>query len=326
MPEGPEVRRYATQLAAALENQPILSVSARTKGAKAFLLEQGDALEGRRVETIRSHGKHLYGVFEGGTGFHSHLMMWGRWILHPGTELVEVDRRERARITTASAIALLWSAPIFEMFQGDPYEQIENLATLGPDVLPYDGPFDAAQWKARLQLPENEEREIGAVLLDQRVNAGIGNYLRADMLFFCSIDPWKKIAELTGEEIECLAADMPRVAARAYAEKGVSVTAEMRERLLNDPALSYGNEIREYGARHAVFRRTNLPCLVCGGPIKQKQQVVYRTLDGDLENEPENEKARTIYFCPQCQGVDMERFMKPKTKRVKKTVVAVETV
>lgn len=315
MPEGPEVRRYATQLANALENQPLTAISARTKGARHYLQEQGGILLGRRVECIRSHGKHLYGLFEGGVGFHSHLMMWGRWALHPGDELVEVDRRERARIATPNAIAILMSAPIFEMFEGDPYEQIENLATLGPDVLPYDGEFDNAEWLVRLMAPENLDREIGAVLLDQRVLAGLGNYLRAEILFFCGIDPWKKVSELSDDDVACLSLHIPLISARAFAGRGVTVTPEMYERLQTNPALSYGQSIREYGTHHAVFRRTNLECLVCGGTVRQKQQVVYRTPDGDAENEPENEKARIIYFCPDCQGVDMARFEKPKRSR-----------
>jgi endonuclease-8 len=322
MPEGPEVRRYATQLANALDNQPLLALSARTKGARSYLLEHGPSLEGRQIMCIRSHGKHLYGLFEGGIGFHSHLMMWGRWALHPGDELVEVDRRERARITTASSIAILLSAPIFEMFEGDPYEQIENLATLGPDVLPYDGYFDRGEWERRLQLEENHDREIGAVLLDQRVCAGLGNYLRAEVLFFCGIDPWKKVSELAAEEIDCMSCQIPLLSSRAFAGRGVTLPPEMHQRMLEDPSLSYGQSIREYGTHHAVFRRTNLTCLACGGTVRQKQQVVYRTPDGDDENEPGSEKARIIYFCPDCQGVDMARFEKAKRKPAKKAPIA----
>lgn len=315
MPEGPEVRRYATQLASALENQPVLQLAARTRDAKAWLESHPDAFEGCRVQQIRSHGKHLYGTFESGLGFHSHLMMWGRWFVHPGDSLVERDRRERARIVTPDAIAILFSAPVFGIFEGDPYEQVENLATLGPDILPYEGPFNRTEWETRLKREENLEREIGAVLLDQRVSAGVGNYLRADILFFCGLDPWKKVGDLTTADLDCLATQMPQVARRAFEGEGTSVPVEMRQRMLTEPALSYGEEIREYGARHAVFRRTNLPCLVCGAPIKQKQQVVYRTPDGDDENEPGDEKARTIYFCPECQGVDMERFTPKKAAR-----------
>jgi formamidopyrimidine-DNA glycosylase len=327
MPEGPEVRRYAVQLASALDHQPLLELTARTKDAKAWLLARGDSLKGRRIERIRSHGKHLFGQLEGEIGFHSHLMMWGRWFVHPllepGDELIEIDRRERARITTPNAIAILFSAPIFEIFEGDPYQQIENLRTLGPDILPYDGNFDHKEWQRRLFEEENLTREIGAVLLDQRVCAGIGNYLRADLLFFCQIDPWKRVGELSSDEIDRLSREIPLIARRAFEGEGVSVPPAMRARMLEDSSLSYGAEIREYGARHAVFRRTNLPCLVCGTPIKQKQQVVYRTPDGDDENEPGDEKARTIYFCPTCQNVDLDALKTQKKKRVSRKTAGV---
>lgn len=59
MPEGPEVRRYALQLADALEGGEILHFSARTKAAKTWLLENVAALMGREVLEVRSHGKHL---------------------------------------------------------------------------------------------------------------------------------------------------------------------------------------------------------------------------------------------------------------------------
>jgi hypothetical protein len=41
-------------------------------------------------------------------------------------------------------VAILLSAPVFEVGQGDPLIQNEYLATLGPDALPYpdEGTFD----------------------------------------------------------------------------------------------------------------------------------------------------------------------------------------
>ena len=296
MPEGPEVRRYAQQLADVLDGGEILHFSARTKAAKAWLLEHVTALTGQKILEVRSHGKHLYGRIEGDYGFHSHLMMWGRWFVHPGDQIVEVDKRERARIATDNAIAVLFSAPIFDVFAGDPYEQIENLATLGPDIIPYDGTFDTAEFNRRLL--EHGDREIGAALLDQRICAGIGNYIRAEVLFFCQINPFTLIRDLSDTEVGCLNQQIPLVGQRALAEPGVSVPTEMRARLLAENELSYGEEIREFAARHAVFRRTNLPCLNCGEKIKQKRQTTLKT-----EDEDEKDKSRIIYFCPHCQNV-----------------------
>ena len=296
MPEGPEVRRYAQQLAQVLDGGEILHFSARTKAAKAWLLQHVTELTGQKIFEIRSHGKHLYGRIEGDYGFHSHLMMWGRWFVHPGNTVVETDKRERARIATNDAIAVLFSAPIFDVFAGDPYEKIENLATLGPDIIPYNDAFDAAEFNRRLL--EHPEREIGAALLDQRICAGIGNYIRAEVLFFCGINPFTLIRDLTDTNLDCLNQQIPLVGQRALAQPGVSVPDEMRARLLNENALSYGDEIREFAARHAVFRRTNLPCLNCGGKIRQKRQVTLKS-----EDENEKDKSRIIYFCPHCQSV-----------------------
>jgi endonuclease-8 len=311
MPEGPEVRRYALQLQEALELEPVIALSARTKNAKAWLLEHGAGLVGRRIETIRSHGKHLYGVLEGGVGFHSHLMMWGRWQVFGPNENPEPDRRERARIVSNRSCAVLFSAPIFEIFHGQPYEVVENLRTLGPDVLPYEGGFDSAEFERRLHLPENAPREIGAVLLDQRVCAGIGNYFRADLLWNCEINPWTRVEELQGDQIARLSEAIPLLARRSLAQPGVTVAPDLRERLLSESALHYNPEIPEWAARHAVFRRTNLPCLRCGGKVKQKFQTVYQTPDGDEEND----RARLIYFCPACQNVDLESVPAAKVKR-----------
>ncbi len=314
MPEGPEVRRYALQLQDALEGEPLVALSARTKDAKAYLLAHGAELVGRRIETIRSHGKHLYGTLEGEVGFHSHLMMWGRWFVYGPDENPELDRRERARIVSPRSCAVLFSAPIFEMFEGKPYEQVENLRTLGPDILPYEGEFDSVEFERRLQLPENLPREIGAVLLDQRVCAGIGNYFRADALWTCQINPWTLVSDLSDDEVKCLSRDIPLLAGRSLAQPGVTVSPEQRERLLRDAVLHYNVQKPEWAARHAVFRRTNLPCLRCGEKVKQKFQTVYQTPEG----EEENDKARLIYFCPNCQHVDLNEVPAAKMTRRKK--------
>jgi endonuclease VIII len=98
MPEGPEVRRYADQLAGVLCGQKLVRVDARTKAAKAWLAEHPSTLIGRKVESVRSRGKNLVGTIEGGYYFYSHLMMWGRWQIEARDEEIPRDRRERARL------------------------------------------------------------------------------------------------------------------------------------------------------------------------------------------------------------------------------------
>ena len=305
MPEGPEVRKYADALDDVLSGRVVLSLTARTKDARQWLEQNQPRIVGRTVERVVSHGKHLIGYIAGDYYFHSHLMMWGRWQTFasrkrrgrkPATlDLPEKDRRERARIIVDGGAAILLSAPIFNAGAGDPYEQIEILATLGPDTLPYRGRFDAREFQRRLLLRQNKHETIGAALLNQQIVAGLGNYLRAEILFACKLNPWLTVGELTERNITSLTRTIPRLTRDAYA-RGATASQSDRERMASDPTLVY-QPGREYGTRHMVFRRTNLPCLRCGEKIRQLRQKTSRREDD------EEERTRIVYFCASCQSV-----------------------
>lgn len=294
MPEGPEVRKFADALQAALAGRRVVSLEARTKEARKWLQENEERVRGRRVKRVVSHGKHLLGYLAGDFFFHSHLMMWGRWQTF-ASDLPEKDRRERARIVVEGGAAVLLSAPIFNVGEGDPYEVIEILDTLGPDVLPYRGSFKRAEFLRRLL--EYEDETIGAALLNQRIVAGLGNYLRAEILFSCKLNPWLKVGEISERDLSCLSRTIPRLARDAY-KRSATASEKDRERMANDPSLVY-QPGREYGTRHLVFRRTNLPCLRCGEKIRQLRQTTI-----PLEEDDE-ERTRIVYFCGQCQQVKM---------------------
>lgn len=319
MPEGPEVRRHAVTLNEALSGSPLIQVTARTRAAKAWLLEHPDALVGRRVLSVRAHGKNLYGIIEGDYFFYSHLMMWGRWQVLPTAEAGAPDRRERARLVNDECAAILFSAPVFEIGAGEPYAVHPYLRALGPDTLSYDGaPFDSAEFLRRLLSETKREREIGAALLDQTISAGIGNYLRAEILFQCRLNPFTRVADLAPNALDCLCATIPAVVARAYELRGVTIDEAQQAHLREDPALSYPNtRDRHTSARHAVFRRTNLPCLMCGDTVRQLRQITRIAgddEDGSLEAAPE--RSRIIYFCPTCQGIEIKP-RKPARRKLK---------
>ncbi|MEK6334401.1 MAG: DNA-formamidopyrimidine glycosylase family protein [Acidobacteriota bacterium] len=314
MPEGPEVRKYADALHTALAGRLITSLEARTREARAWLKDNESRVTGRRVERVVSHGKHLLGYINGDFYFHSHLMMWGRWQTFgptgsskrkarksvPELTLPEKDRRERARVVVKGGAAILLSAPIFNIGEGDPYNQIENLSSLGPDVLPYDKSFDGEEFRRRLYLPAHHDVPIGAALLNQRIVAGLGNYLRAEVLFSCKLDPWQKVIDITERDLKCLTRTIPRLARSAY-EQGRTASEKDQLRMIADPSLVY-QPGREYGTRHTVFRRTNLPCLNCGRKIRQLRQ---KTFNPDAQDD-EEERSRIVYFCAKCQNVSVD--------------------
>ncbi|MER3477781.1 MAG: hypothetical protein C4287_16450, partial [Leptolyngbya sp. ERB_1_2] len=270
------------------------------------------------VIRVTAHGKNLIGWIEDNYYFYAHLMMWGRWTTFMGELPETIDRRERARIVTATGGAILLSAPVFQLGQGDPYEQVEMPKWLGPDVLPEsDEPFDQAQFKQRLMSlqhgdfsEDHLDRTIGAVLLDQSSLAGIGNYLRAEILFLCQIDPWRNVSELTELELHQLCEMIPQIARRAYETGGSTVSDADRARMRQDDTLVYrlGSE---FGTRHYVFRRMNLPCLRCGTSIRQQKQVIHA--------DAADEKTRIIYFCPTCQNPSIDLPPRRTKSRSKET-------
>jgi formamidopyrimidine-DNA glycosylase len=50
MPEGPEVRRFADVVSAAIVGKPIVALTTRTRKALSWLAEHPGVLSGRRVE------------------------------------------------------------------------------------------------------------------------------------------------------------------------------------------------------------------------------------------------------------------------------------
>jgi formamidopyrimidine-DNA glycosylase len=147
------------------------------------------------------------------------------------------------------------------------------------------------------RLHEHKDEAIGAALLNQRIVAGLGNYLRAEVLFDCKLNPWRTVGELTQRKLSCLAKTIPRLTRDAY-ERGATAADADRKRMASDPSLVY-QPGREYGTRHMVFRRTNLPCLRCGEKIRQLRQKTMQNQDD------EEERTRIVYFCEKCQAADL---------------------
>lgn len=320
MPEGPEVRRYADELASALIGKKITEISARTKNARAWLALHRSELIGQKVQSVIAHGKNIVGTISGDYYFYSHQMMWGRWHILTAKDAQIVDKRERARIEIKGKVAVLMSAPIFEVGAGNPFEQIKYLKNLGPNILSYSGSkFDDKEFLRRLNTESNQIKTIGAALLDQSILAGIGNYLRAEIMFAAHLNPWLKVNELKKKQKQSLCELIPLIAERAYKLHGVTVSDALQERMRKDDALVYVPG-KEYGTHHYVFRRTNLPCLICNEPVRQLRQAMPAQNDDTeklIAGEEAEEKSRIIYFCANCQDVDLQSVKEdqPKLRR-----------
>ncbi len=287
MTEGPEAHRIAHNMNDALAGANLLTVETRLKKAQAWLAAHPGALDNRQIFNVFALGKNIIFQLNDDLWFRSHPLMWGKWQLFPAEATLPYDPNERVHIYTDRAQAVFLRGQVFDIVQGDPYEQVEALRIIGPDIC--DAPFDEALFRARLLDPRFANQEIAPVLLMQEVAAGLGNYFKSDVLNACQISPWRLVRTLSAAEIDCLAMTVPKQAQRSIELRGFTIPAELHERLQRE-AEAEGRSFR-HRDRHWAFRRTGQPCFHCGTPIKQ-------TRTGPLGG-------RLTYYCPRCQKPDL---------------------
>jgi len=243
MPEGDTIHRAANRIRPVLAGgvpQEILTPQARHRADR-----WPERLEGRAVESVDAHGKHLFLRFAGGETIHSHLRMTGSWgVYRSGERWRRAPRRAWLILRAEGSDVVQFDGPVLELLSDSRARADPRLAGLGQDVIGPD--FDARRFLARLREGD-PTRPIGDAILDQRTLAGIGNLWKAESCFAAAVDPWRATAEV--RDAEAL-----EIVAFAREQMAVSV----REGLSARP--------------RAVYRRGGRPCPRCGTPIRQRGQ------------------------------------------------------
>jgi endonuclease VIII len=272
VPEGPEVRRAADRVARALLG------AATTKVQFAFPhLRRFEArLTGAQLTAASTRGKAM--LLEFGAArivVYVHLLLYGKWHVRSPPSYPSTRRSLRLEIATEHACALLYSASEIAVVDSDKLDSIPYLAALGPDCL--DPTLTRAQLMRRLSDRKFARRRLAALYLDQAFVAGIGNYLRAEILFEAGLHGLRRPADLSTPERRRLAQATLTLSRRAYQQAGTTLTRERMRELKAQRA-----QRRDY--RHYVYGRLGRPCHLCGTKVEAL------ALSG-----------RRLYFCPKCQ-------------------------
>ena len=103
MPEGPEIRRAADSLEAAVKGEPLTDVWFAFPQLQVYQAP----LVGQRVTQIETRGKALLTHFSGGLTLYSHNQLYGVWrVVEAGAQPVS-NRVLRVRLQTAEKAILL---------------------------------------------------------------------------------------------------------------------------------------------------------------------------------------------------------------------------
>ena len=270
MPEGPEVRKAADQVAQAIVGKRAVHVEFTQPKLKPW----DTKLSGHTVRYIETRGKAMLTRFSNGLNIYSHNQLYGRWLCVPAGEQPNTKRQLRLAIKTADQWALLYSASDIDVLKNSELKHHPFLKKLGPDVLSPNLTID--QVVHRLLEKRFHNRQLGSVLTDQSFVAGIGNYLRCDILFHERIHPRTKPSQLTRRQIVNLARTILKIPQQSYVTEGITNDLATTKRLVEQ-----GIELED--ARFLVFHREGQACYRCGKTI-QKQNI-----NGQC------------YLCPKCQ-------------------------
>jgi len=272
MPEGPEIRREADAIHAALAGRALTRVEYRVPG----LVSKGRALRGVTVVRAYARGKAMLIEFGNGLTHYSHNQLYGRWSVMPATKDPERGRRVvRVILGNDEKLAVLYSATQIELLPTREVERHRFLVKLGPDAL--DEATTIARVVAALADPRRARSTLGALLLDQSFIAGIGNYLRSDILFAARLTHHRRAGSLTAAERRRLARAIIDVSRRSYVTQGITNTPAHVRRLTADG-------VKRGALRFLAYGRAGRPCWDCGTRIRRVEA-----------------NGRALFFCARCQ-------------------------
>jgi endonuclease-8 len=259
MPEGPEIRKAADQVERAIAGKQAVHVAFTQSKLKHW----NSILSGRTVRCIETRGKAMLTRFDNNLNIYSHNQLYGRWLCVPPGKLPNTKRQLRLSIKAIDRWALLYSASDIEVLKDNELEHHPFLKKLGPDVLSPKLTID--QVTKRLLDKRFHNRQLGSFLTDQSFVAGLGNYLRCDILFYEKLHPRTKPSQLAPIQIKSLASTILRMPQQSYNTEGITNDLNKTKQLL-----SQGVELED--ARFLVFHREGLLCYCCGEQI-QKQNI-----------------------------------------------------
>jgi len=269
MPELPEVETIKNELLPLITGRRITGITLPWEGIvkESSIEEFRHRLTGRKITDISRRGKYLILSLDSDDLLIIHLKMTGSLILKRDCEEPPDYVRAVIHLDNGSSIFFrdLRKFGVLRLLM----ETGEIESKLGPE--PLDDDFTP---KVLAQRLARRTASIKAVLLDQKVVAGIGNMYADESLYASGIHPERPAGSLTKGEIEHLHKAIRQILWAAIGHKGASV---------NTYFLPDGSE----GTAHYFFRVAHgkgKTCPVCGSPI---ERIAVRN--------------RGTYFCPKCQ-------------------------
>lgn len=286
MPELPEVETVRRGLAPAMEGKRIERAEIRRDGLRwPFPPRLAERLRSARVERLRRRSKYILGDLDSGETMLIHLGMSGRMTVsgleaayipgqfhhaHPAPEkhdhvVFHIEGGARVTFNDPRRFGAL------DLIDTARAETHPLLASLGPEPL-----GNAFSGETLVRTLSGRRGPIKALLLDQRIVAGLGNIYVCEALHRTGIHPARAGGRIGTARLEMLARNIRSVLAEAI-EAGGSSLRDYRQA---------GGELGYFQHNFRVYDRERHPC-----PTPDCTGTIRRIVQG----------GRSSYYCPRCQ-------------------------
>lgn len=274
MPEGPEIRRAADEVERALKNITVQDVYF----AFPHLEDYEDLFKGAIVTRVDTKGKAMLIRFDNGHTIYSHNQLYGKWYIRNAYNYPKTNRQLRLAIHNENKSALLYSASDIEVLRDEEVPEHPFVSKVGPDLLSEEVSADGLM--ERMKGKRFRNRKWSILLLDQGFVAGIGNYLRSEIMFVAGIHPSLRPVDCEENQMKKAAHAIIDLVKQSYETDGITNDFDLAQKLK-------GQGVKRSRYRHWVFNREGASCFICGSEIEKTVAA-----------------SRRLYYCPVCQGLE----------------------
>ncbi|ARP70229.1 Fpg/Nei family DNA glycosylase [Streptomyces pluripotens] len=267
MPEGHTIHRLAHDYATRFSG-----TAPRVTSPQGKFSDAADLLDGAVLTATEAHGKHLFLRFRDADWVHIHLGLFGKVGFGDAPAPPPADT-VRLRLANDTSYVDLRGPTTCALITDTEKQAVHD--RLGPDPLRADARPETAYRRI-----SRSRSTIAALLMDQKVVAGVGNVYRAEILFRHGIDPYRTGRDITPSEWDVIWADLATLMREGVRHNRIdTVRPEHTPEAMGRPP-----RVDDHGGEVYVYRRATQPCHICGDGIRTAGLA-----------------ARNLFWCPTCQ-------------------------
>ena len=282
MPEGPEVEFVRLSLLPIVSKKiKSIKLTELSQKYQKYKNKQSDfnIFQNKKIERIERVGKFLIWVFDCQEVILNHLGMSGKWLFTSDDKLSSIKHVKVILSMEKMSGKLVFddvrNFGQFRVFES--YDEVMNYQPIKSNGI--DGlaiPFPQDEFLHEIDKPNFANREIGAVLLNQKLVSGIGNIYKSESLYAAKINPARIVEDISLKERKKLGIEISNILQMALTHQGSTFSIQ--------PFQSPDGKEGSAQNWHKVYGRNNKPCQECATEISRIKQ-----------------RGRSTFFCPKCQ-------------------------